>query len=129
MDALIDPITKEWNAPLVRQVFMEEEAKLICNIPLSRHQRKDKLIWGVLSSGLFTVRSAYFLEHERKSKAKGEGSEPKGGEGKTIWKLKVTNPAKVFLWKACSNILPTKDNLQRRGIKMDVLCNFCKREE
>jgi hypothetical protein len=80
---------------------------------------------------LFTVWSAYFLEHEKKLKTKGEGSEPKVGEQiwKTIWRLKVTNPTKVFLWKACSNILPTKDNLQRRGIKLDVVCDFCKQEE
>jgi hypothetical protein len=64
-------------------------------------------------------------------KTKGEGSEPKVGEQiwKTIRRLKVTNPMKVFLWKACSNILPTKDNFQRRGIKLDVVCDFCKWEE
>jgi hypothetical protein len=37
VDALIDPITKEWKVHLVRQIFREEEAKLICNIPLSKH--------------------------------------------------------------------------------------------
>jgi hypothetical protein len=45
VDALIDPITKDWKVHLVRQIFREEEAELICNIPLSKHQQKDKLIW------------------------------------------------------------------------------------
>jgi hypothetical protein len=65
VDALIDPITKDWKVHLVRQIFREEEAELICNIPLSKHQQKDKLIWEATTSGLFTVWSAYFLEHEK----------------------------------------------------------------
>ena len=33
-----------------------------------------------------------------------------------------------FLWKACANILPTKDNLFRRGVVEDPICPICKRE-
>ena len=33
--------------------------------------------------------------------------------------------AKVFLWKACNNILPTKLNLFRKGIVPDALCPIC----
>jgi ribonuclease HI len=34
----------------------------------------------------------------------------------------------VFLWRACSNILPTKDNLLKRGVVNEDLCLFCTRE-
>jgi len=34
----------------------------------------------------------------------------------------VPNPIKVFLWRACTDILPTKENLQKRGIIKDSLC-------
>lgn len=35
---------------------------------------------------------------------------------------------KVFLWKACSNILSTKSNLHKKGIVEDTLCPICRRE-
>jgi hypothetical protein len=31
----------------------------------------------------------------------------------------------VFLWKACNNIIPTKENLKRRGVVSDDLCSIC----
>jgi hypothetical protein len=31
----------------------------------------------------------------------------------------------MFLWKACNNILPTKENLFKRGIVDDHLCLIC----
>jgi hypothetical protein len=45
-----------------------------------------------------------------------------------IWGMKAPNPVKVFIWRACQNILPTKDNLQKKGISLDPLCLFCKTE-
>jgi transcription elongation factor Elf1 len=37
--------------------------------------------------------------------------------------------AKSFLWKACSNALPTKANLKRRGVTQYSLCPICGTEE
>jgi hypothetical protein len=47
----------------------------------------------------------------------------------SIWKLRITNVEKKFLWKACHEILPTKGNLQKRKITTDALCPFCVSEE
>lgn len=30
-----------------------------------------------------------------------------------------------FLWRAVKNILPTRDNLMKKGIHLDNLCPFC----
>ena len=32
---------------------------------------------------------------------------------------------KFFLWKACRNVLATKENLHRRNIVADPLCSIC----
>ena len=45
---------------------------------------------------------------------------------KSIWQLKVLNEVKVFLWRACSNVLPTKVNLQKRKVLDSPLCDQCK---
>ena len=76
------------------------------------------MIWRATTSGIFTVRSAYFIENDRKSLLMGEGSHSldKDSFWKEIWSLKVSNLVKNFMWRACSNILPTKESLLRRGV-------------
>jgi hypothetical protein len=44
---------------------------------------------------------------------------------KDIWKIRVPRAVALFLWKACTNILPTKENLNKRGIASDPLCPVC----
>ena len=57
------------------------------------------------------------MEKGREAAKLGEGSGRLGNVQfwKTVWNLQVPNASKVFLWRACSNILPTKDNLHKRG--------------
>jgi hypothetical protein len=47
---------------------------------------------------------------------------------KRVWHVRGPPVVRVFLWKACSNILPTKLNLHKRGIVEDSLCPICKQE-
>ncbi|XP_023921139.2 uncharacterized protein LOC112032606 [Quercus suber] len=42
-----------------------------------------------------------------------------------LWKLRLPNKIKLFGWRACHNILPTKDNLVRRRIIEDSVCELC----
>ena len=44
---------------------------------------------------------------------------------KSIWKLKVPGKIKHFLWKACTNSLPTKENLLKRKILQESGCPRC----
>jgi hypothetical protein len=39
--------------------------------------------------------------------------------------MHVPNPVKMFTWKACHNILPTKDSLRKRYIILDPSILFC----
>lgn len=82
---LIDLELKGWNKPLIYEHFNEDEAKVICNLPLGRYQKKDKLIWRVIVNGIFYVRSAYFMELDRKASKMGEGSTKNGDS--PIWKM------------------------------------------
>jgi ribonuclease HI len=127
---LIDRDSKWWNLPLIHDIFRVEEAVLIPQIPLSRYNQKDVLTWRGTTSGEFTVRSAYHMERDRTELLRGEGSKSSGMSNfwKTIWGLRVPNPVKMFVWRACNNILPTKDNLQKRGMVLDPLCIFCMSE-
>jgi hypothetical protein len=124
----IDQNTRMWKAGLISEIFLEDEAALICSIPLSPLPVEDRIIWQGTKNGIFSVRSAYFLELENLANRTGGVSKP--DEGKTwkeIWNLKVPNVVKLFLWKALHNLLPTRTNLARKGIITEAACPICGR--
>jgi hypothetical protein len=124
---LFDREAGGWNVSLIRSIFERHEDDVICGLPMSRYNCPDRMIWRVTKTSDFTVQSAYFLEKERKVSEKGESSNRFGDDNywRTLWGLKIPNAAKVFLWRACNNILPTKENLLRKGITKDGLCLIC----
>jgi hypothetical protein len=130
VNELFDPNTGSWNRDLLREIFVEEEAEIIGNLPKSKYRRPDKLIWRASPSGTFTVRSAYHLEMEMKMKKSGTSSDQSGCTQlwKSLWGLKIPNSSKVFMWRACKNILHTKDNLFKRGVVKDDICFMCGNE-
>jgi hypothetical protein len=44
------------------------------------------------------------------------------GVWKTIWKMGVPRLVKLFMWRACQNLLPTWVNLTKRRVIDDQLC-------
>lgn len=50
---LIDEGTRQRNVSLVNEIFSNEEAKAIRNIPLSMTGAKDIIIWGPSAKGIF----------------------------------------------------------------------------
>lgn len=80
--------------------------------------------------GNFLVRSAYYMEKERVEATHGNCSYQSDLYliWNRIWGMKIPNSLKNFLWRACHDILPTRDNLKRRGIDLVPSCIFCSSE-
>jgi hypothetical protein len=110
---LIDPVTKGWKEELIKVEFSEDEAKVISGIPLSPDLPPDRMFWRGTIDGKFTVRSADHLGKETEAMEAGQCYYV--GEGaevwKAIWALQVPNSVKLFIWRACHNILPTRLHL------------------
>lgn len=51
VEALIDAETRDWNPHLIHQLFSPQEAEIICKIPLSRENAKDKLVGDLQDTG------------------------------------------------------------------------------
>lgn len=116
---LISHHIRSWDAELIDQVMNEEEAKVICSLPLSRLGSEDKLIRGMSRSGLFNVKSAYYLAVKRKKQVEGEQSDNNRAKlgWQCIWKMRVPNTVKVFIWKAVNEAIPTKKkSVSQEGI-------------
>ncbi|XP_062152086.1 uncharacterized protein LOC133860513 [Alnus glutinosa] len=114
--ALIDPVSKRWNVALVNSIFWKEEAECIIAIPLNKYGQQHLRIWRGTSSSDFSVRSAYYMAKEMHEIQRGESSNYSEVNKlwKIIWGLQVPNLVKMFLWRSCHNILPTKANLLKK---------------
>ncbi|KAJ0042300.1 hypothetical protein Pint_18635 [Pistacia integerrima] len=108
------------------------EVNIICRIPISIFSRLDKIVWRCSQNGLFSVRSAYHLQVESQISSRGQSSSAANEhkKWKKLWKLPITNVEKLFLWKACQDILPTKCNLVKKMVIEEPFCPFgCLEEE
>ncbi|XP_050260094.1 uncharacterized protein LOC126705233 [Quercus robur] len=124
---LLEPGGGGWNEQLVDDIFLPFEAQRIKSIPLCVTVQEDCLSWPRCRSGSYSVKSGYQLlcETEMNSLPSSSDSEVFKRFWKDIWRLKVPNKVKVFLWRACSRALPTKVNLQKRRVVDNSTCDQC----
>nr|KYP48325.1 hypothetical protein KK1_030017 [Cajanus cajan] len=112
----------DWNADLINSIFDLDTSNHILNIPILNPHREDKCIWNWNPSGSYTVRSAYkgYLQH---SLCLGHLCTP--GPWETIWNLCISHKIKHFIWRLMRDILPTRPNLQKKGISCPSTCFRC----
>jgi hypothetical protein len=132
VEYLIDPGTGSWDVELVRDVFWEEDAKLILALPVNEG-RDNVLAWHYDDRGMFSVKSAYRVYRDSLLRRKNQGSAQGGSNGivdpmwAKIWKSKCANKVKHFIWRLAHNSHPLRENLVRRGMKIDTICPVCNR--
>ena len=90
----------------------------IMAIPLPRTATRDTLVWKENQYKTFTVKSAYQVALRMKEQAQVEHSTAASDRRiwNKIWVLNVLPKVRTFLWRACSNILPTRGNLHKRKL-------------
>ncbi|XP_023908471.1 uncharacterized protein LOC112020143 [Quercus suber] len=102
--------------------FNREEGEAICDIPLSRRQVPYLVYWKHSKDGNFIVKSAYKVA---RSLLKNEDWASSGGGVNrvwaAIWKLRIPNKMKVFGWRVCHDIHPTKRNLKKKRVLSEDL--------
>lgn len=90
-----------------------DELMICCNhVSFSDHD--DKIVWG-LGKKVFSVNSLY------KKKVMDQVSIPY----KFLWKSKLPQKIKIFIWLVVRNKILTKDNLKKRNCNGSLECCFC----
>lgn len=119
--------TKLWNEELLDLNFYPWEAEAIKSIHVSQFEDFDALIWPHTSVGVYSVRSAYHLLAVTQDQAQPSSSDVEAGKGlwNGLWKLRVPNKVRHFLWCVVRESLPTKLNLQRRQVLNSRICEAC----
>lgn len=119
--AFIDPIRKDWNVDLLKQVLLPFEVERVCKIPLSRRLPPDSLCWDLEKDGVYSVRSAYRALF---ADVRCEESGPVSMQSevwKLIWGGAMLPRIKLFAWRACLEALPTRCELHARVQAMNLV--------
>lgn len=114
-------------------MFDEQTAKEILAIPIKRQNPNDELAWTGTKCGNFSVKNGYdTLRQESANKAQQVQPSTSYQIPKSLWiafwNLQTCTKVKIFLWSLCQNAIPSKENLWKRNILADPVCDSCRRE-
>ena len=121
VSSLMVPGKLQWDKDTIKDIFNFRGASTILNIPLSI-RREDNWLWLWDKRGVYTVKSAY---HRLSFMASPSGMVQPSFPWNSIWNLKVPQKTKILLWRVCSGILPTLDNLRTKKIAIVNVCPVC----
>ncbi|KAL0361374.1 UNVERIFIED_CONTAM: hypothetical protein Sradi_3821900 [Sesamum radiatum] len=117
-----------WKVEVVRGMFRDEDVNAILAIPLDMG-RTDLLWWHFEQHSRHLVRSGYRIL--KQGLVAGDVSTNQGSASgglvnwNFIWKVVVPPKVRLFIWRACRNLLPTSFNLQCRGGLVEGACPWC----
>ena len=121
-DLLLEP--GRWNEEFIHQILSLIKAPIVRMQLLSRLQEHDFPIWHYSSSGLYTVKSCYDMLLSLNDLPSAGFSEA----WKRFWKLSLPLKVLDFVWRLCSNCLPLRVKLHKKGVVLDTCCGLCDME-
>ncbi|XP_062005868.1 uncharacterized protein LOC133723047 [Rosa rugosa] len=125
---LIDASSRQWKSTLVYSLFPNHIAERILCIPLGRNPSPDRLIWSPEKKGYYSVKSAYWIA--RMDVMQNVLVSPSAGDPykelwKHIWNARVPGKVSICVWRACNNLIATRDRLVTKGYTGEVHCLLC----
>ncbi|KAM1981594.1 hypothetical protein ACFX15_038069 [Malus domestica] len=131
---LIDEARRMWCETGLSAYFEEEDMEHIRALPISHRLPPDKLVWHYTDMGQSKVKSAYGVAWDYvKPPFLSAFSSALGGNPFTplwnaTWQAGVPPKVRNMIWRTCQDIIPTKENLSKRGVGSDLLCVLCRGE-
>ncbi|KAM6558713.1 hypothetical protein CsatA_027952 [Cannabis sativa] len=116
---------REWNLDILKVYFGQLDIDRIVSIPLSFFPSADRLVWHHTTSGVYTVKSGYYLAANLDDQQNSTPSDLHSTWWKTFWHLSLPSKVKIFAWKVMHNALPTAAALQRRKVLDSTACSMC----
>ncbi|XP_071903090.1 uncharacterized protein [Coffea arabica] len=130
-------INNRWNAVLIFRIFSQQDAERILRIPISFIGKEDGHYWIHSQTGHYTTQSGYKnWSKEKEMESIGRRNEAGTSyEGslkrvwKSLWKQKVCQKMKVFIWKCLHGGLLVRGEIYRRTKQGDPKCAACGEED
>jgi hypothetical protein len=117
-----------WNTPLLHHLFDTSTIGEILKIKISNSE-EESFFWTPAANGQFSTKSALSLISSQRTNQL--TSPLSSSNWKHLWKLKLNDRLKLFLWKIAWDIVPSKSRLnQVFPIPQDkLICPLCNGEE
>ena len=87
---------------MLSELFDANLVKAILKIILPASPKEDRLIWVVDPKGKFSIKSTFKLSQSPVV------TDAVVEDWSALWKLKIHDRLKMFIWRIASSILPTK---------------------
>lgn len=116
---VIEEDTRQWDRGKLEAIFAHRTRQEILNIPLTNLQSKETLVWKKNRNHKFSVKTTYWVALRLNNLTWAEHSLACDHSlvWNKIWSLNVPLKVCTFLWRACSNCIPTRDNLHRQRVR------------
>ncbi|KAH9697393.1 reverse transcriptase domain-containing protein [Citrus sinensis] len=122
VSSLMLPNQRVWDYDVISDIFNSRDKALILQIPLSFRRDEDVWYWLADSRGCYSVRSCYKI-------LTSISPDSFAGVWRKLWKLKVPNKVKNFIWRAATNVLRTTTNLISKRVDIPSTCAVCNAQE
>ena len=115
---------------MIKCAFCEDDTTAILSIAISHSSVQDSLQWHYEQKGSYTAKSGYRLACSLISEAGTSSSDHLSISSiswwKALWNLRIPTNVKIFVWKACNDMLPSIEALVKPKISVQKLCPMCK---
>lgn len=92
----------------------------------SKTKAKDSYIWYPTNFGIYSTKSGYASVVASQETAPNSSSPPSFFNWyRSVWTISTLPKLQFFLWKSIQRALPTRDNLQKRGMLQNTSCIHC----
>ncbi|KAH9764612.1 putative reverse transcriptase/RNA-dependent DNA polymerase [Citrus sinensis] len=115
----------QWNEGLINQHFGKEDVEMILRIPLPSRPMEDQIVWHYDKKWIYSVKSGYQVALKEKFPDIPSFSNQKTNQWSVIWTLSLPEKMKIFTWRALKNLLPTAENLWKRKVLPQPICQLC----
>ena len=127
----MDKNTGEWRLEGIDEWLLEEDYKVIQEIPICQQGEKDRLIWPFTKNGEYTVRSGYHKAKEGQKEGKNSPSSSHLVDEKVwkiVWKSNLPSKIQNFLWRICSKAVLVGELLWKKRVLKSSVCALCGKE-
>lgn len=120
-----------WDLSEVERWLLPEEVDAVKRVPLPLFPTVDSLVWQHDRRGIYSVKSGYRFGKELVVKecndnaGAGSSCPPEKKNWKWIWGCCGPPRVKQFIWRACRNVVASKDVLFRRKCSNNPTCPIC----